>query len=174
MFYHEHMDKTFLIHTDPGQAWIAVRGKDLAILGIEDQISEYSKVKNKTVYLDDCDSKTFIRAYSNHYKKAPSLKHAKTLSEAHWIRKLAPYEYNGEANAHFSVYVDNTTRTDWLLVDKAILDDLGISDELSTEVRVSNQDCYLNSYDVNVFKNAYLSKYKKSPTFQHAGNFPKV
>jgi len=55
------MKKVF--HSDPGHGWLAVKLSELKMLGIETQISSYSYVKGKTVYLEeDCDAGLFIKA----------------------------------------------------------------------------------------------------------------
>jgi hypothetical protein len=55
------MKKVF--HSDPGHGWLAVKLSDLKMLGIETQITPYSYVKGKTVYLEeDCDMSTFMSA----------------------------------------------------------------------------------------------------------------
>lgn len=55
------MKKVF--HSDPGHGWLAVKMSELKMLGIETQISSYSYVKGKTVYLEeDCDAGVFIKA----------------------------------------------------------------------------------------------------------------
>lgn len=55
------MKKVF--HSDPGHGWLAVKLSDLKMLGIETQITPYSYVKGKTVYLEeDCDMARFMSA----------------------------------------------------------------------------------------------------------------
>ena len=55
------MKKVF--HSDAGHGWLAVKMDELKMMGIETDISEYSYVKGKTVYLEeDCDAMKFINA----------------------------------------------------------------------------------------------------------------
>lgn len=55
--------KTYIFHSDPGHAWLAVKRKELVDLGLEDKISTYSYQKGQTVYLEeDCDAGLFIQA----------------------------------------------------------------------------------------------------------------
>lgn len=50
-------------HSDAGHGWLAVKLNELKMLGIETQISSYSYVKGKTVYLEeDCDAMRYINA----------------------------------------------------------------------------------------------------------------
>lgn len=52
-----------VMHSDPGHAWLAVKLSELDMLGIRHDISTYSYVKGKTVYLEeDCDAPKFIQA----------------------------------------------------------------------------------------------------------------
>jgi len=55
------MKKVF--HSDAGHGWLAVKVSDLKMLGIETNITPFSYVKGKTVYLEeDCDMSKFIEA----------------------------------------------------------------------------------------------------------------
>lgn len=55
--------KTYIFHSDPGHGWLAVKRKELEDLGIEKEITGFSYVKGKTVYLEeDLDAGTFIKA----------------------------------------------------------------------------------------------------------------
>jgi hypothetical protein len=52
-----------VMHSDPGHAWLAVKLSEIEMLGIKADISSYSYVKGKTVYLEeDCDAGKFIQA----------------------------------------------------------------------------------------------------------------
>ena len=52
-----------VLHSDPGHGWLAVKLDELKMLGITSEISNYSYVKGKTVYLEeDCDAPRFIEA----------------------------------------------------------------------------------------------------------------
>jgi hypothetical protein len=51
------------LHTDAGHSWLAVKRAELKMLGIENNISNYSYEKNKTVYLEtDQDAGLYIEA----------------------------------------------------------------------------------------------------------------
>jgi len=65
--------KKFIFHSDPGHGWLAVKISDLTAVGIDIRdISEYSYMKGKTVYLEeDCDASLFIEKYINRYEKKP-------------------------------------------------------------------------------------------------------
>ena len=55
------MKKVF--HSDPGHGWLAVKLNEIKMLGIENEISNFSYVKGKTAYLEeDCDATKFINA----------------------------------------------------------------------------------------------------------------
>ena len=50
-------------HSDPGHGWLAVKARELTELGIANDISEYSFVKGKSVYLEeDSDMAKYIAA----------------------------------------------------------------------------------------------------------------
>lgn len=52
-----------IMHSDPGHGWLAVKLSEVKMLGIAHEISSYSYVKGKTVYLEeDCDAGKFINA----------------------------------------------------------------------------------------------------------------
>lgn len=52
-----------VMHSDPGHAWLAVKVSELEMLGIRHEISSFSYVKGKTVYLEeDCDAPKFVKA----------------------------------------------------------------------------------------------------------------
>jgi hypothetical protein len=56
--------KVYVLHTDPGHGWLAVKFKEIKDLGIADKITTYSYVKGSTAYLEeDCDLATFFNAY---------------------------------------------------------------------------------------------------------------
>ena len=53
----------FVIYTDPGHGWLAVKRSLLERLGIAEKITPYSYQRGKTAYLEeDCDFTTFHRA----------------------------------------------------------------------------------------------------------------
>lgn len=50
-------------HSDPSHGWLAVKIEELKMLGIETEISNFSRIKGKTAYLEeDCDMPKFIKA----------------------------------------------------------------------------------------------------------------
>ena len=52
-----------VMHSDAGHGWLAVKLGELKMMGVEAEISEYSYVKGKTVYLEeDVDAMKFIEA----------------------------------------------------------------------------------------------------------------
>lgn len=65
-------NKQYILHSDPGHGWIAVKMRELQALGIVDKISAYSYVKGNTVYLEeDCDAAAFFDAYQEVFGKRP-------------------------------------------------------------------------------------------------------
>jgi hypothetical protein len=55
--------RTFIIHSDPGHAWLEVPMGMIHRLGIADKISSCSYRKGDTVYLEeDCDAPLFTQA----------------------------------------------------------------------------------------------------------------
>lgn len=53
----------YTYYTDPGHGWLAVAIEELDLLGIRDQISNYSYRKDGIVYLEeDCDMAVFMNA----------------------------------------------------------------------------------------------------------------
>lgn len=74
--------KTYVVHSDPGHAWIAVPIKELFELGIQDKITSYSYIKGKSAYLEeDCDLSTFFSAFRARFGKDPAYRDGK-----HWDR----------------------------------------------------------------------------------------
>lgn len=69
-------DKLYRFHCDPGHGWLAVKLKDLNVLGInENEISNYSYVRGQTAYLEeDCDAGIFINAFKNKFGCDPIIK----------------------------------------------------------------------------------------------------
>ena len=52
-----------VFHSDPSHGWLAVKLDELKMLGITQDISNFSYVKGKTVYLEeDGDAPKFIKA----------------------------------------------------------------------------------------------------------------
>lgn len=55
--------KVYKFYSDPGHGWIAVKRKELEVLGIVGEISHYSYQRGATVYLEeDCDYARFAVA----------------------------------------------------------------------------------------------------------------
>ena len=69
-------------HSDPGHGWLAVKRKELDMLGIADKITSYSYVLGKTVYLEeDVDMITYINAV-----KAAGIDTVEIKKAKHWTR----------------------------------------------------------------------------------------
>ena len=55
--------KTILVYADPGHAWAKVSKKELAKLGIANEISGFSYERGEFAYLEeDCDLEKYIMA----------------------------------------------------------------------------------------------------------------
>lgn len=66
------MSKTYKFYCDPGHGWMAVKVQELLELAIITQISPYSYVRGKTVYLEeDCDAALFFNAYKDKHGVDP-------------------------------------------------------------------------------------------------------
>ena len=67
-------NKVYILHTDPGHGWLAVKKRELAALGVTG-ISSYSYVKGNTVYLEeDCDASLFLKAYEELFGDRPKMR----------------------------------------------------------------------------------------------------
>lgn len=65
-------NKVYILHSDPGHGWLAVKKREIEALGITG-ISAYSYVKGNTVYLEeDCDAALFFNAYEGMFGKRPN------------------------------------------------------------------------------------------------------
>lgn len=65
-------NKQYILHTDPGHGWLAVKKRELIALDLVDKVSGYSYVKGNTVYLEeDCDAALFFNAYEGIFGKRP-------------------------------------------------------------------------------------------------------
>jgi hypothetical protein len=65
--------KVYVLHTDPGHGWLAVKRRELKELGIADRITRYSYSRGTTAYLEeDCDLATFFDAYRARYGQDPA------------------------------------------------------------------------------------------------------
>ena len=66
-------NKIYVFHSDPGHAWLAVKKREIEVLGFGDKISVYSYTKGNTVYLEeDCDAALFFEAYEREFGKRPA------------------------------------------------------------------------------------------------------
>ena len=84
--------KTYIWAQDSGHAWLAVKRKELDVLGIADQITNYSYVKGSTVYLEeDADAPCFIAAYEQKHGVKPQMKEGK-MWDRNPCRSFARYE----------------------------------------------------------------------------------
>jgi hypothetical protein len=73
---------TYDFHSDPGHGWLKVDGREIVRLGIQDEISEFSYMRNGYAYLEkDCDCGVFAKALDrlgvefktrNHYSEKNS------------------------------------------------------------------------------------------------------
>jgi len=56
----------YTYYTDPGHGWLAVAMEELELLGIKDQVSNYSYRKDGIAYLEeDCDMALFMNAMAS-------------------------------------------------------------------------------------------------------------
>jgi hypothetical protein len=82
--------KTYILHTDPGHGWLAVKRKEIIDLAIADKITLYSYTKGDTVYLEeDCDLATFFNAYRSRFGVDP--KYRTSYRDNTFVRNLARY-----------------------------------------------------------------------------------
>lgn len=161
-------NKTFIFHADQGQTWLAVRYSNLVELEIEDQISEYSRQKNSTVYCDDHDAGIFIKAFTAKYKKAPKTKYGKFSEKPHRIRKYSYYSPDlSRNNVKFSVITEEDSKTDFVKVSNSMLLELNLLEIISSEVRAQDDFWLLPAKDAEIFKSTYKSKYGVQPNFIH-------
>ncbi len=57
---------TYNFYSDPGHGWLEVSREELAMLHIDDAISQYSYQSGDKIYLEeDCDASLFIDALEN-------------------------------------------------------------------------------------------------------------
>jgi len=95
------MKKKFNFYSDPGHGWLKVSKKLIQQLGIEDQITTYSYMRNDFVYLEeDCDASTFINAYEAKYGVKIEFKYNNSNRDSK-IRSYATY--NAEAVKMYEV-----------------------------------------------------------------------
>lgn len=89
---------SFVFHEDPGHGWLEVPYQALPFLNIENKVTEYSYIKDSTVYLEeDLDAVIFIKAFLLHIGKAEndyayfnSICH-REYAEVTFIRELRHY-----------------------------------------------------------------------------------
>lgn len=86
-------DRLFILHRDPGHAWLAVPMSYLRELGIVHEISSFSymNVRTSTAYLEeDCDAADFWEAWVARFGTAPSI-HESYSNRQSTIRRMDPY-----------------------------------------------------------------------------------
>ena len=84
--------KTYIWAQDSGHAWLAVKRKELDVLGIADLITSCSYVKGSTVYLEeDVDAPCFIAAYEQKHGVKPTMRPGK-MWDRNPCRSFASYE----------------------------------------------------------------------------------
>lgn len=84
--------KTYIWAQDTGHAWLAVKRKELDVLGIADLITSCSYVKGSTVYLEeDVDAPSFIAAYEQKHGVKPTMRSGK-MWDRNPCRSFASYE----------------------------------------------------------------------------------
>jgi hypothetical protein len=82
--------KVYVLHTDPGHGWLAVKRRELKELGIADRITTYSYARGTTAYLEeDCDLATFFTAYREKHGQDPEYR--TSYRERSAIRSFDPY-----------------------------------------------------------------------------------
>jgi hypothetical protein len=65
-------DKVYKFYADAGHGWLAVKEQELYDLDIFSEITSFSYIKGKTVYLEeDWDFYLFSKAYEAKYNKKP-------------------------------------------------------------------------------------------------------
>ena len=68
-------NKTYVFHSDPGHAWLAVKKRELTELQIMGLITPYSYMKGETVYLEeDVDMTTFCRRFEQILGQKPKFR----------------------------------------------------------------------------------------------------
>ena len=90
----------FTFHTDPGHGWLEVPLELLEELGIAENITGFSYVYGKSVFLEeDCDAGTFVKAYTDNrgalpaiqesYQEDTPVRHYPSYRHPHYVRKEA-------------------------------------------------------------------------------------
>ena len=79
--------------SDSGHAWIAVKKSHITELGLNNNISKFSYVKNNSVFLEeDSDARKFFEAYKNRFGYVPDF--TETLTDG--LSKIRQYDrYTG-------------------------------------------------------------------------------
>ena len=86
-------NRTYIVHSDPGHAWLAVPFKVLSYCGLADKISRYSYVHGQTVYLEeDCDAGVFVECYQRMYGEKPKMRVSHTNGQSR-VRAYNSYEF---------------------------------------------------------------------------------
>jgi hypothetical protein len=66
-------EKTFKFYADAGHGWLAVKIDDVQALGLWNDITLFSYINGKTVYLEeDYDMYLFSKAYEEKFGKKPN------------------------------------------------------------------------------------------------------
>jgi hypothetical protein len=82
----------FKFHSDPGHGWLAVKADLIQTLGISSQISLFSRVKGKTVYLEeDRDMRIFLEAYQERFGRSADMVDLKTSNKNSSIRSMPSF-----------------------------------------------------------------------------------
>ncbi len=89
--------KVYIVHSDPGHAWLAVKTSELTALGVAGKVSRYSYQKGGTTYLEeDCDAGYFIDAYAAKHGERPQMRTSYS-NGSHKIRNYDRYNAPQEA-----------------------------------------------------------------------------
>lgn len=81
------MGKIYILHEDPGHAWLEVPINEALDLGVKPSRGSYQKGSNW--YLEeDCDMPAFMRAYELKYGHEPRYEE-RSINEEHPIRRYA-------------------------------------------------------------------------------------
>lgn len=93
---------TFIVHTDAGHGWIAVKRKLLLAMGILGHVSAYSYQRGATVYLEeDCDAPLFLQRYQAIYKRsAPLAERFGEIPDRSPIRSYQRFQLTEEEQRH--------------------------------------------------------------------------
>ena len=85
-------DRIFILHSDPGHAWLAVPMSYLMQLGIVHEISSFSYMKGRTAYLEeDCDAADFWEAWEKRHGMEPRVRESFSNRPSK-VRRMVPYD----------------------------------------------------------------------------------